>query len=157
MRKNLWVHLLLWIGCLILFVGGSGPIHRLSIPDGTTDGVQRGHEIGIACLCVSPNGSILASSGADGTLRFWTIVGGDEVNRVALGAAGVFQLAFFPDGRRIAVSTDRAVAIHAVPDGDVLERYGLPIKGVYGVAVSPDGRRLANAAADGRVRVWELD
>lgn len=139
----------------VLFVGGSGPIHRISIPDGTSDGVQRGHEIGVAALAVSPNGAILASSGTDGTLRFWTVVGGDEVNRVALQASGSFQLAYAPDGRSIAVSIDRAVLVYSVPDGDVLERRELPVKGVYGVAISPDGRYLANAAADGRVRVWE--
>jgi WD40 repeat protein len=141
----------------VLFAGGTGPIHRLSVPDGTSEGMQRGHEIAVACLRVSPNGSILGSSGADGTLRFWTVVGGDEVNRVRLQASGIFQLAFAPDGRRIAVSTDHAVVIHSVPDGDVVERFDVPVRGVYGVAISPDGRYLANAAADGRVRVWTLE
>ncbi len=139
-----------------LFVGGTGPIHRIALPDGTSDGVQSGHEIGIACLRVSPNGSILASSGFDGTVRFWTLVGGAEVNRVPIGSAGALQLAFAPDGRSIALSVDRAVLRLSVPDGELLERIELPLKGVYGVSISPDGRWLANAAADGRVRVWEI-
>lgn len=141
---------------LFLFVGGTGPIYRVALPDGTVDGVHKGHQIGIACLKASPNPAILASTGLDGTLRFWTVVGGDEVTCVPLEAQGVLQLAFAPDGRSIAVSTDGAVLRLRAPDGDLIARHEVPVKGVYGVALSPDGRYLANAAADGRVRVWEL-
>lgn len=141
---------------LFLFVGGTGPIHRLSLPDGTVDGVHRGHQIGVACLKASPNPAVLASTGLDGTLRFWTVVGGDEVTCVQLGESGVLQLAFAPDGRSVAVSVDHAVLLLGAPDGDPRQRFEVPVKGVYGVAISPDGHYLANAAADGRVRVWEL-
>src|SRR5262245_22280500 len=141
---------------LFLFVGGTGKIHRIALPDGTVDGVHEGHQIGVACLRASPNPAILASTGLDGTLRFWTVVGGDEVNRVPLEAQGVLQLAFAPDGRSIAVSTDGAVLRLRAPDGDAIARHEVPVKGVYGVAIAPDGRHLACAAADGRVRVWEI-
>ena len=141
---------------LFLFVGGTGPIHRVALPDGVVDGVHSGHQIGVACLKPSPNPAILASSGLDGTLRFWTVVGGDEVTCVPLKATGVLQLAFAPDGRSIAVSIDHAVLLLSAPDGVLRERFELPVKGVYGVSISPDGRYLANAAADGRVRIWEL-
>jgi len=29
------------------------------------------------------------------------------------------------------------------------------LKGLYGVAISPNGKYLANAASDGKVRVWD--
>jgi WD40 repeat protein len=142
---------------LFLFVGGTGPIHRVALPDGTSDGQHKGHQITITCLKPSPNPAILASTGADGTLRFWTVVGGDEVNCVPLKATGgVLQLAFAPDGRSIAVATEGAILRLTAPDGAPLARFELPVKGVYGLAYSPDGRFLANAAADGRVRVWSL-
>ena len=141
---------------LFLFVGGTGPIHRLSLPDASVDGVHRGHQIAVACLKPSPNPAILASSGLDGTLRFWTVIGGDEVNRVVIGSTGAYQLAFTPDGRAIAVSIDQAVLLLGAPDGELRGRFELPLKGSYGVAISPDGRYLANAAADGRVRIFEL-
>lgn len=141
---------------LFLFVGGTGPIHRVALPDGTSDGQHKGHQITIACLKPSPNPAILASSGADGTVRFWTVVGGDEVNCVRLEAKGMLQLAFAPDGRSIAVATEGAILRLTAPDGAPLQRLDVPVKGVYGLAFSPDGRFLANAAADGRVRVWSL-
>lgn len=142
---------------LFLFVGGSGPIYRIALPDGTLDGVHEGHQIGIACLVPSPNPAILASTGLDGTLRFWTVVGGAEVTCVPLERPGALQLAFAPDGRSIAVSVDHAVLWLSAPDGELRERFEVPVKGVQGVAISPDGRFLAGAATDGRVRVWELD
>jgi len=141
---------------LFLFVGGTGPIHRIALPDGTVDGVQTGHQIGVACLRPSPNPSILGSTGLDGTLRFWTVVGGAEVTCVALNEPGSLQLAFAPDGRSVAVSVDHGVLWLSAPDGELRRRFELPVKGVNGVSFAPDGHRLACAAADGRVRVWEL-
>lgn len=139
-----------------LFVGGSGPIHRLALPEGTVDGVSRGHAIAVSCLRTSPNEAVLASSGADGTLRFWTVVGGDDVSVVPLPGPGSHELAFAPDGRSIAVATEGAVVRLAVPDGGLVERHPVEAKGVHGVAISPDGAWLANAAGDGCVRVWSL-
>lgn len=139
-----------------LFVGGSGPIHRLALPEGTVDGVSRGHAIAIAGLRTSPNEAVLASTGADGTLRFWTVVGGDDVSVVTLPGPGSLELAFAPDGRSIAVATGGAVVRLAVPDGGLVERHPVEAKGVHGVAISPDGAWLANAAGDGRVRLWSL-
>jgi WD40 repeat protein len=141
---------------LFLFVGGTGPITRVSLPDGTVDGVHAGHQIGVACLRPSPNPAILASTGLDGTLRFWTVVGGAEVNCVPIPGQGSLQLAFAPDARSVAVATEGAVLRLKAPDGDLLESHPVPAKGVHGVAFSSDGRYLANAAGDGRVRIWDL-
>jgi WD40 repeat protein len=139
-----------------LFVGGTGPIHRLALPEGQPDGVSRGHEIGVGHLAISPNQAVLASTGADGTLRFWTVVGGEDVSVVPLPGPGSLALAFAPDGRSIAVALEGAVVRLAVPDGGLVERHEVEAAGVHGVAISPDGAWLANAGGDGRVRVWSL-
>jgi WD40 repeat protein len=78
------------------------------------------------------------------------------VSCVPLKSTGALQLAFGPDGRTVAVGVDGAVLRLSAPDGELLGRYEVPVKGVYGVAISADGRHLACAAADGRVRVWEI-
>lgn len=142
---------------LFLFVGGTGPIRRIALPDGTVDGVLAGHQIGVACLATSPNPAILGSTGLDGTLRFWTVVSGAEVSSAALPerTGGALRLAFAPDGRSVAVSSATGVLHLSAPDGELLERHDLPAAG-RGVAFSPDGRYLACAASDGRVRVWTL-
>jgi WD40 repeat protein len=141
----------------VLFVGGAGPIYRVALPDGTSEGVQRGHQIGISHIVPSPNGAVLASSGADGTLYFWTVVGGDEVHYISMGVSGTsgFPLAFFPNGRTIAVGCGREIRLYNAPDGVLRKSLPSPAD-VHAVAISPDGRWLANAAADGNVRLFEL-
>ena len=87
-------------------------------------------------------------------MRFWTVVGGDEVNSVKLDAKGVLQLAFHPDGRSIAVATDGAILRLTAPDGAPLARLEVPVKGVYGLAFDTDGNMyLGTDAADGILMV----
>jgi hypothetical protein len=55
----------------------------------------------------------------------------------------------------VVVASDYLIQTFSLKDGKLLGRIELPVKGVYGLAVSHDGCYLANAAADGKVRVWE--
>ena len=96
----------------LLFVGGSGAIHRISLPDGTSEGTQKGHQIAVSHIRPSPNEAVFASTGMDGTLYFWTVVGGDEIHSIALGVPagpGGFPLSFGPDGRLVAVGCGSSV------------------------------------------------
>ena len=138
-----------------LLIGGSGAIHRFALPSGVKEGEMRGHSVAVGCLRVSPDGKTLASTGGDGQLRLWSTKDWSETLRVKIGGTGVLQLAFSPKGNSVTVAADRLIQSFAVKDGRVVERIDLPLKGIYGVAISPDGKYLANAAADGKVRVWE--
>jgi WD40 repeat protein len=137
-----------------LLVGGTGPIHRVAVAEGRKEGEMAGHKLLVTALRVSPDGRRLASLGADGHLRIWSTKNWTEVRSVQLNGGG-FHLAFAPKGDSVTVASDHAVQTYAVKDGAVLDRIEVPLKGLYGVAISPDGGYLANAAADGRVRVWE--
>jgi hypothetical protein len=46
-----------------LLVGGTGPIHRIILPEGNKEGELAGHKIVIACLQISPDGNLLALFG----------------------------------------------------------------------------------------------
>ena len=142
----------------LLFVGGTGPIHRIALPDGTSEGVQKGHQIAVSHIVPSPNEAVIASTGMDGTLYFWTVVGGDEVHSLSLGASpgpGGFPLSFGPDGRTIAVGCGSCTRLYSAPDGTPRRELALPAD-VRDVAVSPTGRWLANALGDGTVHLHEL-
>jgi len=139
----------------LLLIGGTGPIHRVAVADGQKEGALNGHKVVVACLRVSPDGQWLASTGADGYLRLWSTRDWTEVRSVKLEGCGVLQMAFAPHSDTVTVSADYLIQTYSVKDGKVVERIEVPLKGLYGVAISPDGKYLANAAADGKIRVWE--
>jgi WD40 repeat protein len=138
-----------------LLVGGTGPIHRIRLPEGRKEGALPGHKTVVACLHLTPDGELLASTGGDGVLRLWSTEDWSEVRAVKLGCSGVFQMAIAPKGDAVTVSTNHLIQTFSLKDGNCLSRIEVPVKGVYGVAISPDGRYLASAAADGKVRVWQ--
>jgi WD40 repeat protein len=139
-----------------LLVAGTGTVHRVDVKGRAKAGEYPGHQTAVASMCLSPDGTLLATTGAEGTLRLRRLDGGAERFAVRIGRPGVLQTAFAPDGAAIAVSVDFAIQLRSAADGALLSTVDVPVKGVYGLGFSPDGRFLANAAADGRVRVYAL-
>jgi WD40 repeat protein len=138
-----------------LLVAGTEKVHRVDVKGRAKAGEYGGHQTAVASMALSPDSALLATTGAEGTLRVRRVAGGAELFGVRLGRPGVMQTAFSPDGTTVAVSIDFAIQLRSAADGALLRTIDVPIKGVYGLGFSPDGRFLANAGADGRVRVWE--
>jgi WD40 repeat protein len=138
-----------------LLVGGTGPIRRVALPAGTKVGKLQGHEVAVVCMRLTPDGKLLASTGADATLRLWSTRNWIEVRRMRLKSRGTFQIAVAAKGDRIAVSAERGIEIYSLKEGSLVEHIELPVDAVHGLAFSKDGRWLANGAADG-VRLWEM-
>jgi WD40 repeat protein len=88
-------------------------------------------------------------------LRLWSTKDWSEVRKIELRASGVLQIAVAPNGDVVSVGADHLIQSFRVKDGKPVGRIEVPVKGVYGLAISPDGLYLANAAADGKVRVWQ--
>lgn len=139
-----------------LLVGGTGTIHRLSVPELSPLGKLAAHEVTVASLRVSPDGGTFVSTGGPGSVRFWSTDGWRDLGTVPLEATGVMALAFAPDSSEVSVTVDFHIITLAVRKRAITADRRVGAKGVYGLAYSPDGKYLANAAADGRVRVWTL-
>jgi WD40 repeat protein len=139
-----------------LLVGGTGTIHRLSVPGLSPLGDLAAHEAIVASLRVSPDGATLVSTGGPGSVRFWSTDGWRELGTVPLETPGGLAVAFAPNSSEVSVSVDFHIITLSVRDRAVTANRRVGAKGVYGLAYSPDGKYLANAAADGRVRVWTL-
>jgi len=112
----------------------------------------------------SPTGHLVATIGREAqtslpgrSVDVWDSATGRHVTTLAANT-GVWDLAFSPDGSRLATAgQDGAVQVWDPATGERL----LVLRGhrtlVSSVVFSPDGSRLASVGAEGTVRVWALD
>jgi WD40 repeat protein/serine/threonine protein kinase len=105
---------------------------------------------------VSPDGSHLATSGADGIVRIWDAAGSNELVSLSGHTDKVQGLAFRFDGKRLAsASHDGTARIWDVTTGLELLTLTAHEGGAHAVSFTPDGARLATAGMDDTVRVWD--
>ncbi len=110
-------------------------------------------------------GALLASGGADGSVRVWNADTGAHTLTLEGPAAPVRALAVLPDGRLASGGDDGAVWLWAVRGGGAggaprVLRAPPPPPGASPAAVRAlavlDGDRLAAGYADARVRIWSV-
>ena len=111
----------------------------------------------VEAVSVSPDGSLLAASGAAGLVSVLDAATGRQLG-VAPGHRGsVSSLVWSPDGSRfVTASDDGSVAVWSAQplarERD-LDGHGSP---VVAVAFSPDGRQAHTAASDGSLLTWDV-
>lgn len=104
----------------------------------------------------SPDGSVVATAGADDT-RIWDPETGLQL--YSLGDSGVIDMEFSPDGFLLATAgfgEDGSLRIWDVDSGEEvanLEGHGAP---VAGVAWSPDGESIVMGSMDNLVKIWDV-
>ncbi len=105
-------------------------------------------------LAISPDGSKLAVSGADGVL-LWDMRPNAPVGARRDAGKTVTAMAFSPDSGRLAVAVNEGVQLR---DTRHQRNIGQPIVipgDIDSLAFSPDGRRLAAGTPDG-LTLWDL-
>jgi WD40 repeat protein/tRNA A-37 threonylcarbamoyl transferase component Bud32 len=108
-------------------------------------------------LTISPNGQSIATA-AGSMVRLWDVASRKE--RVALEAyaAGVFCVAFSPDGTTLAAgyNNEGVIKLWDVASG----RQRTTLRGhpgqVWSMAYSADGSRLASRSGGGCVKIWDV-
>jgi WD40 repeat protein len=114
------------------------------------------HQHAVPKVLFTPVGDYLLATGAEGALSIWNVPQWEETRRIILPGKGVLQMALSSDGTKVYVSMDNRIVGYTLADGNQILDIELAIKGVYGLGVSPNDTLLANAGADGKVRIWEL-
>lgn len=117
-----------------------------------------GHPGFVNRVVVSPDGSLAASGGEDGSIRLWDLNSLSPLGAPLLGHTGaVLDLSFSPDGSLLAsASADRLVVLWDLAAGKPL---GAPLLGhsdeVTALRFSPDGEALVTGGRDGTLVFWD--
>jgi len=115
------------------------------------------HEGDIWDLAFSPDGQLLASASADGTVHVHDLATNGPVRSLKGHQAAVYGVDFSPDGGLMATaSRDRSIRLWDTTTWQ--ERFSLDgHEGtVHSVRFSPTGAELVSASRDGSVRVWNV-
>ena len=114
-------------------------------------------------VAFDPSGTRLVTGGWNrGTAAIWDVATGEKLVDLGEPTASIMEVAFSPDGTRVAVAGfDHTVRIFDAATGELELTLRHPIA-VSQISFSPDGTKLATQTpgADpnpGRVRVWALD
>lgn len=107
-------------------------------------------------LAFSPDGRWIASgSGVDPAAKIWDVQTGQMV-RTHNTAAGMYDLAFSPDGSLIAYALNNStVELWDTASGSLVRALSHGGE-VVSVAFSADGTLLASAAYDGKIYLWGI-
>jgi WD40 repeat protein len=136
--------------------GQPGEVKLTNVASGRSVLPLRGHTDRVFGVAFGPE-SLLATAGADGTVRFWDTRTGRESRPPLMGVHGasIYGMALDPAGHRILTCN----AYHAVQLWDLTTGKHQILKGHRGfvdsVVLSPDGKLAASAGVDGTVRIWD--
>jgi WD40 repeat protein/serine/threonine protein kinase len=122
-----------------------------------------GHTKGVFCVAFSPDGKRIISASADGTLKVWNAVNGQEMRTLKGHTEPVLSVAFSPDGKHIVSASGTFLGSpgtiklwDAATGQETLTMKG-HTSNVNSVCFSPDSKRIVSGSSSiFRNPPWEI-
>ncbi|MFJ9555313.1 NACHT and WD40 repeat domain-containing protein [Nocardiopsis sp. NPDC101807] len=149
-RVRRWWHSAGILAAVVLLMGTTPVLHldgHVVLPIG----------VPVHAVALSPDGTALAASSEDGTVRLWDITAGRPTLTETLPHDGrVASVAFNHDGTTLATGTGTARLWDITTDQPTLTETLFHDGRVASVAFNHDGTTLATGSDDGTARLWDI-
>ncbi|KAB8315442.1 hypothetical protein SD81_028955 [Tolypothrix campylonemoides VB511288] len=131
----------------------------VTVPIAHVCATLKGHTNKVWAVAFSRDGSMIASSSEDNTVKLWKIDATGASVSVPTTLEGhtavVRGVAFSPDGRMIASASDDNTVKLWKQDGTLITTFNGHTTGLWAVAFSPDSSTIASAGWDNIVKLWQ--
>ncbi|RKS08245.1 WD domain G-beta repeat uncharacterized protein [Nocardiopsis sp. Huas11] len=115
------------------------------------------HGADVESVAFSPDGTLIAAGGVDGTARVWDVAGGEEVATLEGHTDWIRSMDFNADGTALATgSDDRTARVWDLDSGESTATFEGHTDWVRSVDLHPDGTTLATGGDDNTARLWEV-
>ena len=145
--------------CLAVAGGSPGRSGELLVVDLSQKSAPRELDLSsdeMLCAAFSPDGTLLASGGADKGLRVFSVKTGIRILRLDRHSDWVRSVCFSPDGKKIAsASRDRTASVFNIPNGETVAVFRGHEVSVDFILFNPAGTNWLTAGADHKALSWD--
>ena len=145
------------IGDILAAAGDDHAIRIVDLKSGKTTATLTGHLDWVQCVEFSPNGQQLASCGADGTLRVWSLVSTPKLISKKSVAHSLLTLTYINDECIYLAGFSNSIYRY---DGDQRELsivHTCDCRDIRTIVASPDRKWIAFGGRDGVLRMRRVD
>lgn len=117
-------------------------IHQHALPQNLETLIQKGHELAVLSVCVSPDKQFIVTGSRDKSAKLWDIASGREIRNFLGHEASVTIVKFTPDGLKLITgSNDKTIRIWNVMNGKEIHTLKTKLY-IRSIAIDPAGKYL---------------